>query len=313
MIYAKKHSAQVGEELRSAGKESSIAHITSLVADRFKSLSESERAPYDELAKKDKERYNRECEARDAEVLRQQEERRKSNNLTETDTRMRGSTLNNSETSFVNRESAKRPARELSAAEIKERDKKRDVKKQEEALIKGQHDTLKVERARQAEARLKYLLSQSDIFAHFGKGGGGGGSSAAAAAAAAGGGSSSGGVAASASSASLNSNTAADGKRSRRSRKGGKADAEDALDEDEAAIVAEVDEDEEEGQDGSKKKKGTVLLKQPSIMTGGQLRDYQLEGLNWMIRLQENGINGILADEMGELGTFFLPLGPCIF
>jgi SNF2 family DNA or RNA helicase len=31
-------------------------------------------------------------------------------------------------------------------------------------------------------------------------------------------------------------------------------------------------------------------------------RAYQLEGLNWMIRLFENGINGILADEMG-LGT----------
>ena len=29
------------------------------------------------------------------------------------------------------------------------------------------------------------------------------------------------------------------------------------------------------------------------------VRSYQLEGLNWMIRLQENGINGILADEMG--------------
>lgn len=28
-------------------------------------------------------------------------------------------------------------------------------------------------------------------------------------------------------------------------------------------------------------------------------RAYQLEGLNWMIRLRENGINGILADEMG--------------
>jgi SWI/SNF-related matrix-associated actin-dependent regulator of chromatin subfamily A member 5 len=26
------------------------------------------------------------------------------------------------------------------------------------------------------------------------------------------------------------------------------------------------------------------------------MRDYQLEGLNWMIRLQENGVNGILAD-----------------
>lgn len=32
-------------------------------------------------------------------------------------------------------------------------------------------------------------------------------------------------------------------------------------------------------------------------------RDYQLEGLNWMVRLQDNGINGILADEMG-LGEY---------
>ncbi|CAJ1962239.1 unnamed protein product [Sphenostylis stenocarpa] len=31
----------------------------------------------------------------------------------------------------------------------------------------------------------------------------------------------------------------------------------------------------------------------------GKMRDYQLAGLNWLIRLYENGINGILADEMG--------------
>lgn len=31
----------------------------------------------------------------------------------------------------------------------------------------------------------------------------------------------------------------------------------------------------------------------------GQMRDYQIEGLNWLITLFENGINGILADEMG--------------
>ncbi|VAH72345.1 unnamed protein product [Triticum turgidum subsp. durum] len=29
------------------------------------------------------------------------------------------------------------------------------------------------------------------------------------------------------------------------------------------------------------------------------MRDYQLAGLNWLIRLYDNGINGILADEMG--------------
>ena len=30
----------------------------------------------------------------------------------------------------------------------------------------------------------------------------------------------------------------------------------------------------------------------------GQMREYQLAGLNWLIRLYDNGINGILADEM---------------
>lgn len=30
----------------------------------------------------------------------------------------------------------------------------------------------------------------------------------------------------------------------------------------------------------------------------GKMRDYQIRGLNWMISLYENGINGILADEM---------------
>lgn len=35
----------------------------------------------------------------------------------------------------------------------------------------------------------------------------------------------------------------------------------------------------------------------------GKLRDYQLAGLNWLIRLYENGINGILADEMVNNGS----------
>ncbi len=30
----------------------------------------------------------------------------------------------------------------------------------------------------------------------------------------------------------------------------------------------------------------------------GTMRNYQLDGLNWLIKLYETGINGILADEM---------------
>lgn len=31
------------------------------------------------------------------------------------------------------------------------------------------------------------------------------------------------------------------------------------------------------------------------------MRDYQIRGLNWLISLFENGINGILADEMVKI------------
>ena len=40
------------------------------------------------------------------------------------------------------------------------------------------------------------------------------------------------------------------------------------------------------------------LTEQPSSITG-KMRHYQLEGLNWMIKLYDSGVSGILADEMG--------------
>ncbi|KXS19390.1 hypothetical protein M427DRAFT_120389 [Gonapodya prolifera JEL478] len=50
----------------------------------------------------------------------------------------------------------------------------------------------------------------------------------------------------------------------------------------------------EEDDDG-----GTVITESPSYVKGGKMREYQVQGLNWLISLFENGINGILADEMG--------------
>ncbi|EPS25201.1 hypothetical protein PDE_00133 [Penicillium oxalicum 114-2] len=42
-----------------------------------------------------------------------------------------------------------------------------------------------------------------------------------------------------------------------------------------------------------------VATQQPSLITGGKMRTYQLEGLEWMKTLWMNGLCGILADEMG--------------
>lgn len=40
------------------------------------------------------------------------------------------------------------------------------------------------------------------------------------------------------------------------------------------------------------------VTKQPSILVGGTLKEYQVKGLQWMVSLYNNKLNGILADEM---------------
>lgn len=41
------------------------------------------------------------------------------------------------------------------------------------------------------------------------------------------------------------------------------------------------------------------MAEQPRCMVGGTMRNYQLEGLTWMLEICEQGMSGILADEMG--------------
>nr|XP_025611537.1 chromatin structure-remodeling complex protein SYD isoform X5 [Arachis hypogaea] len=41
------------------------------------------------------------------------------------------------------------------------------------------------------------------------------------------------------------------------------------------------------------------IAEQPSCLQGGKLREYQMNGLRWLVSLYNNHLNGILADEMG--------------
>lgn len=50
---------------------------------------------------------------------------------------------------------------------------------------------------------------------------------------------------------------------------------------------------------GDVEQQRTVLTESPSYIQGGLLREYQVQGLNWLIQLYENRLSGILADEMG--------------
>lgn len=136
-------------------------------------------------------------------------------------------------------------------ARLKEMQRLKKQKVQE--ILDAQNAAIDADMNNKGKGRLKYLLQQTEIFAHFAKG---------------------------------------DQSASQKRAKGRGRHA---------SKVTEEEEDEEclkEEEDGLIGTGNTRLVTQPSCIQG-KMRDYQLAGLNWLIRLYENGINGILADEMG--------------
>lgn len=61
-------------------------------------------------------------------------------------------------------------------------------------------------------------------------------------------------------------------------------------------VKAQGDRESTAEQDGSEEgSAGKSTFKQPALLTGATLKDYQLEGVAWMAGLHQNGISGILG------------------
>ncbi|CAJ1941076.1 unnamed protein product [Sphenostylis stenocarpa] len=139
--------------------------------------------------------------------------------------------------------------------EVSKREKARlrelqQLKKQKiQEILDAQNATIDADMNNRGKGRLKYLLQQTELFAHFAKG---------------------------------------DQSSQKKTKGRGRH----------ASKVTEEEEDEEYLKGEEDGLANTRLVSQPSCIQG-KMRDYQLAGLNWLIRLYENGINGILADEMG--------------
>ena len=255
---------------------------------QWKALSDADKQPYLEREEADRARYNRECAEADAAAYKAQQERLAMNSMP-----MEGEEIKASSRGARGRVDAERAEREASErkrrkelrdsltpeereqrraakaakkAEVLERQRKRE---EEEAAVEARHKKLDKEAAKKTEDRLKYLLGQSEIFARLKAG-----------------------------KSRIEGDSEEEKKEgeykskhspSRKKKKGKKAAV--AADEPEGEGV-EDDEEEENVE------KHVFLTKQPNCIKFGQLKPYQLEGLNWMVHLAEKGLNGILADEV---------------
>ena len=247
-FFQKLRMATIREELVRTEQEADMASVMRHLSARWKSLSDEERAEFDDMAARDKERFLQETAQRDEEYLALQEERRRQNATTTFDHRARSTTLAKTDAVISKSEAPKRK-REISEADRQARDKVKQAKAEEQRRIDEQHDDIAKSKAAQAEARLKYLLGQSDVFSHFG-------------------------LKASTPQEATPSKKEERDRDRKRDRKGV---VYDELDDDELALMKEAGADSDDDSDSGKLKIGPqhVLTRQPSIITGGEMRYVQ--------------------------------------
>ncbi|KAF0693962.1 Aste57867_15116 [Aphanomyces stellatus] len=221
---------------------SNLGAIQREVSARWSNLTPEEREPFLDAAKNDKLRYEEECLIRDRQVEEERERKRQERYAVDIEGKRERKIAEP-----LKEKREKRQAKPLTDEQIEakrkrdeETQKVRDAKNQLRVEEERQKDDLKEKKAESATARLNYLLSQSDVFKHFG--------------------------------------------------------VKEPAKEKTKKKKSEREEDDELLHD----KHDTVRLTvQPSVIKFGTMRQYQLEGLSWMVNLANQGINGILADEMG--------------
>jgi len=178
------------------------------------------------------------------------------------------SSSSSSDDDSANNKPTQRRRRPESQKQIEYRQKVKQEKLEKERYIEKRQGDLRTEKANQAKRRLMFLLKQSSIFSHFG---------------------------------AVQEDDAKFGGRKTTSKiqdDNNNNSNTSSTRRDHVAAAASTEDEDQEAAELEDSQEKIYLTEQPTTLAFGKMRDYQLEGLNWMIRLQENGVNGILADEM---------------
>jgi SWI/SNF-related matrix-associated actin-dependent regulator of chromatin subfamily A member 5 len=252
----------------------SIGDAMTELSRRWRELSPESKARYEQLEAVDRERFERESAEAD-EAARQ---RLEAKHAAQQDTTSMRAARQRIEQDRERKEEKRAHRKQLAEEQLTEEDKEerkrladerkretieRRQKKQAEAdALASVHKKLDKEQAKKASQRLEYLLKQSSIFAKLNGGKAG--------------------------------TTLGEATSPSRAAKPNSGVHHVHSKDSNASEDEELLEEEEE----SSEQRVVFLTKQPSIIKHGQLKGYQLEGLNWMIHLADKGLNGILADEM---------------
>jgi len=327
--FQRKNSQLIKQSLISRGEAHDLPNLTKAISKSWKGLSDDERGEYEEIAKNDHFRFMKESHIRDVAVLNRKEQLRKERDeiiYTEGNGRSTrrarkkelkkaaragkkskkkkkmkqvedsdedefrsddDSSSSNSEfggdgdgdgdggdssssssdsDASQKRSKQKRKAPVISASVLARRGQAKKERVEKEKYIAERCNDLRSERADQAQKRLDFLLKQSDIFRHFGE--------------------------------VKEDKGKFYGSRGTATSSGASVESPDKVGVNRRDVSSDKDIEAEELEEADEQLK-TYLTSQPTTLGFGKMRGYQLEGLNWMVRLQENGVNGILADEMG--------------
>lgn len=310
MLFQKDITPVVKQEFQASEGTFDVGQFSRAVRDRWNELDPERRAHFEELAREDAARFARESHEADVAAIERQRQRQLEREQLILDDEFSGqrgtrrarkkeqkkkakkerrekkqqavgkegewdpayedesedSYEGSSDSDDSDRPKKKAPPRKVSEAVVKRREREKQEKEEREQYVAHRQDDLRKDRAEQAKRRLDFLLKQSDIFSHFGQ---------------------------------IKEDEAKyQPKVSATPRQRGDASTRRS-----AMDTSGVDQDDVEAQelDQDENQATTYLTSQPKTLGNGKMRSYQLEGLNWMIRLQENGVNGILADEVRSL------------
>ena len=241
-------------------------------------MGDGQKETYLAMEREDRERFERESAAADAERLAEQEARRRSQFVQEGESsRNRGARKHlDEERQRLQDEKERRRAIREAEMDDEEREERRRIKDEkrreveerqrkraeEEKALARAHKKLDREESKKTANRLDYLFKQSPIFAKLRMGKG-----------------------------SMDEEPPATKEEPKSRKRNGTGPRPHHI-HDKDSTAEEDEEDDEETEEH------VFLTKQPNCIKFGKLKPYQLESLNWMIHLAEKGLNGILADEV---------------